>query len=259
MSVSLSHKGIAHGARKEKVGGLPALRRIKSAFPTYRSPQGDCGIFCSTGFFLFPGPYPSSAKSQQPGAYTRRCARFFYVGKCRFLLFPVRTSQPRCRGPPSVWISSRNSDETEVHSVDAGKKKIWVRGQFVEVTDEVYTAYMRGDRKMRYFEADLKSERPVYGSNGEIKQVLPAGRIPWTGSWKKMPASFAAAAESVEDVVIRKLRWTSYIPRLCSLPKKNGISFVPCSLTRKQKAKWQRDWAFPSRPSTSGKAGYSKI
>ena len=61
--------------------------------------------------------------------------------------------------------------------MDAGKKKIWVRGQFVEVTDEVYTAYMRGDRKMRYFEADLKSERPVYG------------RIPWTGSWKKMPAS----------------------------------------------------------------------
>ena len=74
--------------------------------------------------------------------------------------------------------------------MDAGKKKIWVRGQFVEVTDEVYTAYMRGDRKMRYFEADLKSERPVYGSNGEIKQVLPQpGRIPWTGSWKKMPAS----------------------------------------------------------------------
>ena len=41
--------------------------------------------------------------------------------------------------------------------MDAGKKKIWVRGQFVEVTDEVYTAYMRGDRKMRYFEADLSA------------------------------------------------------------------------------------------------------
>ena len=42
------------------------------------------------------------------------------------------------------------------------------------IRDRVYTAYMRGDRKMRYFEADLKSERPVYGSNGEIKQVLPS-------------------------------------------------------------------------------------
>ena len=72
--------------------------------------------------------------------------------------------------------------------MDAGKKKIWVRGQFVEVTDEVYTAYMRGDRKMRYFEADLKSERPVYGRRME-----------------ENARQFAAAAESVEDVVIRKL------------------------------------------------------
>src|SRR5699024_1319555 len=98
--------------------------------------KGIAVFFCSTGFFFFPGPYPSSGKRQQPSACAIRCARFFYVGKCRFLLFPVRTSQPHCRGPPSVWISSRNSDETEVHSVDAGKKKIWVRGQFVEVTDE---------------------------------------------------------------------------------------------------------------------------
>ena len=154
--------------RKEPGGCLPSdEQKIFSVHTAFL--KGIAVFFCSTGFFFFPGPYPSS---------------FFYVGKCRFLLFPVRTSQPHCRGPPSVWISSRNSDETEVHSVDAGKKKIWVRGQFVEVTDEVYTAYMRGDRKMRYFEADLKSERPVYGSNGEIKQVLPR-----TGSWKKMPAS----------------------------------------------------------------------
>ena len=29
--------------------------------------------------------------------------------------------------------------------MEADKKKIWVRGQYVEVTDEVYTAYMQGD------------------------------------------------------------------------------------------------------------------
>ena len=28
----------------------------------------------------------------------------------------------------------------------ADKKKIWLHGQFIEVTDEVYTAYMKGDR-----------------------------------------------------------------------------------------------------------------
>ena len=89
--------------------------------------------------------------------------------------------------------------------MDAGKKKIWVRGQFVEVTDEVYTAYMRGDRKMRYFEADLKSERPVYGSNGEIKQVLPSREDSLDRLMEENARQFAANAESVEDVVFRKL------------------------------------------------------
>ena len=35
--------------------------------------------------------------------------------------------------------------------MDADKKKIWIRGQFIEVTDEVYTAYMKGDRKNKIF------------------------------------------------------------------------------------------------------------
>ena len=91
------------------------------------------------------------------------------------------------------------------HSAKEYLKKIWVRGQFVEVTDEVYTAYMRGDRKMRYFEADLKSERPVYGSNGEIKQVLPSREDSLDRLMEENARQFAAAAESVEDVVIRKL------------------------------------------------------
>ena len=47
--------------------------------------------------------------------------------------------------------------------MDADKKRIWIRGQYVEVTDEVYRAYMQGDRKMRYFENDLKTERFVLG------------------------------------------------------------------------------------------------
>ena len=38
----------------------------------------------------------------------------------------------------------------------------------------MYAAYMKGDRKMRYFEKDLKCERLIYGSNGEIKQVIPS-------------------------------------------------------------------------------------
>ena len=89
--------------------------------------------------------------------------------------------------------------------MDAGKKKIWVRGQFVEVTDEVYTAYMRGDRKMRYFENDLKCERPVYGSNGEIKRVIPSREDSLDRQMEENARQFAVNAESVEDVGLRKL------------------------------------------------------
>lgn len=89
--------------------------------------------------------------------------------------------------------------------MDAGKKRIWVRGQFVEVTYEVYDAYIRGDRKMRYFEDDLKRERPVYGSNGEIRQVLPSREDSLDRLMEENARQFATNAESVEDVVFRKL------------------------------------------------------
>ena len=35
--------------------------------------------------------------------------------------------------------------------MDADKKRVWVSGQYIEVTDVVYDAYMKGDRKIRYF------------------------------------------------------------------------------------------------------------
>ena len=58
--------------------------------------------------------------------------------------------------------------------MDADKKRLWVSGQFVEVTDEIYDAYMKGDRKMRYFERDLKTERYILGKENQIIQVIPS-------------------------------------------------------------------------------------
>ena len=57
--------------------------------------------------------------------------------------------------------------------MDADKKKIWIRGQFIEVTDEVYTAYMKGDRKIRYFENDLKTGRTVKDKDGKTNPSKP--------------------------------------------------------------------------------------
>ena len=103
--------------------------------------------------------------------------------------------------------------------MDAGKKRIWVRGQLIEVTDEVYAAYMKGDRKMRYFEKDLKCERLIYGSNGEIIQVIPSREDSLDRLMEENARQFAANAESVEDVVFRKLTLDKLHTALLQLPK----------------------------------------
>ena len=88
--------------------------------------------------------------------------------------------------------------------MDADKKRIWIRGQFVEVTDEVYRAYMQGDRKMRYFENDLKTERFVLGKEGQVVQIIPS-REDSLDRLGENARQFSDEQESVESVVLHKL------------------------------------------------------
>lgn len=89
--------------------------------------------------------------------------------------------------------------------MDAGKKRIWIRGQFIEVTDEVYAAYMQGDRKMRYFENDLKSERTVLDKNGQVVQVIPSREDSLDRLMDENARQFSHSDESVENAVFRKM------------------------------------------------------
>lgn len=88
--------------------------------------------------------------------------------------------------------------------MDADKKRIWIRGQYVEVTDEVYAAYMRGDRKMRYFENDLKTERFVLGK-GQVVQIIPSLEDSLDRLVDENAQQFSDEQESVESVVLHKL------------------------------------------------------
>ena len=89
--------------------------------------------------------------------------------------------------------------------MDAGKKRIWVRGQLIEVTDEVYRAYMQGDRKMRYFENDLKTERFVLGKEGQVVQIIPSREDSLDRLVDENARQFSDEQESVESVVLLKL------------------------------------------------------
>lgn len=88
--------------------------------------------------------------------------------------------------------------------MEAGKKRIWVRGQYVEVTDEVYMAYMQGDRKMRYFENDLKTERFVLGKEGQVVRVIPSREDSLDRLMDENAQQFPHE-ESVENTVLHKL------------------------------------------------------
>ena len=89
--------------------------------------------------------------------------------------------------------------------MDADKKRIWIRGQFVEVTEEVYRAYMRGDRKIRYFENDLKTERFVLGKDGQVIQIIPSREDSLDRLVDENAQQFPDEQERVESVVLHKL------------------------------------------------------
>lgn len=89
--------------------------------------------------------------------------------------------------------------------MNADKKQIWVNGQFVEVTDDVYTAYMKGDRKIRYFESDLKVERTVLNKDGTIKKVLPSREDSLDRLMDNNAEQFPDRAETVDELVFRRM------------------------------------------------------
>lgn len=103
----------------------------------------------------------------------------------------------------------------------AGKKKIWVRGQFIEVTDEVYTAYMKGDRKIRYFENDLKTERTIKDKDGNIKQIFPSREDSLDRLMEDNAQQFPDSHESVEDIVIQKISLEKLHMAISKLSKKD--------------------------------------
>lgn len=89
--------------------------------------------------------------------------------------------------------------------MDKDKRKIWIAGQFIEVTEEIYQVYMQGDRKMRYFETDLKIERTILDESGRIQQIIPSREDSLDRLVEDNARQFEDTRESVEDAVLRKM------------------------------------------------------
>ena len=75
------------------------------------------------------------------------------------------------------------------------------------MSDEVYAAYMKGDRKIRYFENDLKTERFLLNEDGTIKQVVPSREDSLDRLMDNNAEQFSDGTESSEDAVMRRLSY----------------------------------------------------
>ena len=80
-------------------------------------------------------------------------------------------------------------------------KQLWINGEYVDVTDEIYTAYLKGERKMSYFEKDLKSERVLKDKNGDIKKIIPSREDSLDRLLSDNKRQFSDDSESVESII----------------------------------------------------------
>ena len=204
---------------REKPGGFPPTTEQKPYFVHTAVLTGIAVFFCSTDFFLFSGSYPSSGKTNSRAHAPFGVCAFTLSVNAVFWYFPVGQAFHVAEGRRPSGLLLEIQTKRRYTAWTLAKKRIWVRGQLIEVTDEVYAAYMKGDRKMRYFEKDLKCERLIYGSNGEIKQVIPSREDSLDRLMEENARQFAANAESVEDVVFRKLTLDKLHTALLQLPK----------------------------------------
>ena len=104
--------------------------------------------------------------------------------------------------------------------MDADKKRVWVSGQYIEVTDAVYDAYMKGDRKIRYSENDLKTERVLMDTDGHIRQIIPSREDSLDRLMDDNAEQFTDHHESVEDMVLRKISAEKLYQALTELSEK---------------------------------------
>lgn len=95
--------------------------------------------------------------------------------------------------------------DKEKSGMKSGNKSIRINGKSVEVTDEVYKVYTKYDRKMRYFEKDLKQERLVYDELGNIIKRVPSREDSLDRLLDESFMQFKDISENVEDTVLNKI------------------------------------------------------
>lgn len=87
------------------------------------------------------------------------------------------------------------------------KIRIYYNGQFIEVTHEVYTVLIKSDRKIKYFENDLKEEKIILDKKGTVVEIVPSREDSLDRLQDDNERQFADNSDSVEEIALRNLRY----------------------------------------------------
>lgn len=90
--------------------------------------------------------------------------------------------------------------------METEKIKIYYNGQIVEVTPDVYAVLIKTDRKMRYFENDIKVEKYILDESGDKVRIIPSRENSFERLQEECAQQFACESESVENTVLRNLQ-----------------------------------------------------
>ena len=87
------------------------------------------------------------------------------------------------------------------------KIRIYYNGQFIEVTHEVYTVLIKSDRKIKYFENDLKEEKIILDKKGTVVEIIPSREDSLDRLQDDNERQFADNSDSFEEIALRNLRY----------------------------------------------------
>ena len=87
------------------------------------------------------------------------------------------------------------------------KIRIYYNGQFIEVTHEVYTVLIKTDRKIKYFENDLKEEKIILDKKGMVVEIVPSREDSLDRLQDDNERQFADDSDSVEEIALRNIRY----------------------------------------------------
>lgn len=84
-------------------------------------------------------------------------------------------------------------------------KVLWLNGQYINVTDEVYEVYTKGDRKNKYFTDDLKKEKIIVNQDEEKVSFIPSREDSYDRLTCECEKEFADLSECTEEEAMKNL------------------------------------------------------